>query len=44
MFAIYHLFDLINWNIEQGIQILGIDANGKPVLNDRYGAAFGLYL
>lgn len=41
MFAIYHLFDLINWNIEKGLQIEGVTKNGSLSLNDRYGAALG---
>ena len=44
MFAIYHLFDLVNWNIEQGTQIQGTDAKGNLLLNDRYGAALGFIL
>jgi hypothetical protein len=39
MFAIYSLFDLVNWNIEQGVQLEGIDTCGKPIIRDRYGAA-----
>ena len=41
IFATYSLFKWVNWNIDLGIHPEGIDADGKTIFSDRYGAAIG---